>query len=94
MGLFPNQVLRMVQPGLESEVLHCSTLWTCVGCNTCSIKCPLAIDIPAVRDALRQLAIQKGADIAEPDVPAFYQEVLRSTEKHGRTHKLQIMLKF
>ena len=94
MDLFPNQVLRMVQLGLENEVLRCSTLWTCVGCNTCSIQCPMAIDIPAVMDTLRQLAIQKGVDIAEPDVLAFHQEVLRSIEKHGRAHKLEIMLKF
>ena len=94
MDLFPNRVLRLVQMGLEDEALRTSTIWACVGCNTCSIQCPMAIDIPAVMDHLRQIAVEKGIDIAEPDVLAFHREVLRSVEKYGRTHKLEIMLRF
>ena len=84
MDLLPNRVLRLVQLGLEDEALCCATIWACVACNTCSIQCPMAIDIPAMMDALRQMALKKGAPIAEPDVLAFHQEVLRSVEKYGR----------
>jgi heterodisulfide reductase subunit C len=94
MDLLPNRVLRMVQLGLEDKALQCSTIWACVGCNTCSIQCPMAIDIPAVMDTLRQMALEEGPTIAEPDVLAFHREVLRSVEKYGRTHKLEIMLRF
>ena len=94
MDLLPNRVLRLVQLGLDGEAIRCATIWACVGCNTCSIQCPMAIDIPAMMDALRQMAIEKGAEIAEPDVLAFHREVLRSVEKYGRTHKLEIMLRF
>ena len=54
----------------------------------------MAIDIPAMMDALRQLSIEKGYKIAEPDVLAFHQEVLKSIKKYGRTHKIEIMLRF
>jgi len=94
MDLLPNRVLRLVQLNMEEAALQCSTIWTCVACNTCSMQCPMAIDIPAIMDALRQISIEQGVKIAEPDVLAFHREVLNSIEKYGRTHKVEIMLRF
>jgi len=90
----PNRVIRLVQLGLKKEALESSGIWICVGCNTCSIQCPNAIDIPAVNDALREIAIEEGVTIAEPDILNFHQEVLHSIERYGRTHKFEIMLRY
>ena len=54
----------------------------------------MAIDIPAVMDVLRQLALEEGVYVPEPAILQFHKEVLRSIEKHGRTHKLEIMLHY
>lgn len=94
MDLLPNHVLRLVQLNMEEKALQCATIWTCVACNTCSMQCPMAIDIPAMMDALRQISIEQDVKIAEPDVLAFHREVLNSIEKYGRTHKVEIMLRF
>ena len=90
----PNRVIRLAQLGLKKEALESSGIWICVGCNTCSVQCPQAIDIPAVNDALRQMAIEEGAKIAEPNILHFHQEVLNSIERYGRTHKFEIMLRY
>lgn len=90
----PNGVIRMIQLGLRKEVLECPTPWICVGCYTCTVQCPMAIDIPGVMDAVRQLAVAENADIAEPDVFNFHKEVIRSVERYGRTHKLGIMMRY
>jgi heterodisulfide reductase subunit C len=90
----PNAVIRLLQFGMFDEALSCSTIWVCVGCNTCATECPMAIDIPAMMDQLRQAAMQNGVEIAEPDVLRFHQTVLDSVERYGRTHKLEIMLRF
>jgi heterodisulfide reductase subunit C len=92
--LAPNAVIRLVQLGLIDEALASRTIWTCVACNTCSMECPMAIDIPAVMDDLRHLAIARGIQPAEPDVAAFHQAVLDSIGRHGRTHKLEIMMHY
>jgi heterodisulfide reductase subunit C len=94
MDYAPNAVIRLVQLGLEEEALKCSTIWICVGCNTCSSYCPMAIDIPAVMDGLRHKALEKGIKIAEPDVLNFHTEVLNTVKKYGRTHKLEIMMRY
>jgi heterodisulfide reductase subunit C len=90
----PNHVIRLIQLGLRKEALESSGIWICVGCNTCSIQCPNAIDIAAVNDALREMAIEEKAAVAEPDILNFHREVLHSIQRYGRTHKLEIMLRY
>jgi heterodisulfide reductase subunit C len=90
----PNRVIRLAQLGLRKEALESSGIWICVGCNTCSIQCPNGIDIPAVNDALREMAIEEGVTVAEPGILNFHKEVLHSIERYGRTHKFEIMLRY
>lgn len=90
----PNQVIRFAQLGQQQQALESSGIWICVGCNTCSIQCPNAIDIPAVNDALRQMAMERKVVVAEPNILHFHQAVLQSIERYGRTHKLEVMLRY
>lgn len=94
MDIKPNQILRMIQLGLTQELMSCSTIWICVGCHTCTSFCPMSIDIPAVMDALRARALEKGVPPAEPNIVNFHQQVLDSIQRHGRTHKLGIMMRY
>jgi heterodisulfide reductase subunit C len=94
MDYMPNGAMRLVQLGLKQEALACNTIWVCVGCHTCSIQCPMAIDIPGVMDALREMALAEGVEIAESDILNFHREVLNSIERYGRTHKLEIMMRY
>lgn len=90
----PNQIFRLIQLGMERQALESSTIWVCVGCNTCSSVCPMAINIPAVMDVLRHRAIDQGVEIAEPDILHFHEEVLKTVKKYGRTHKLELMMRY
>ncbi len=90
----PNAIIRLLQFDEIDEALASSTIWVCVACNTCAMECPMAIDIPALMDRLRHLAIQRGGEVAEPDVLKFHQTVLDSISHYGRTHKLEIMMRF
>ena len=94
MDYHPNAVLRLIQLGMEKEALESSTIWVCVGCNSCCSSCPMAIDIPAVMDSLRHRAIKKEVKIPELDILNFHREVLKTVKKYGRTHKLEIMLRY
>ena len=94
MDYHPHAVFRLVQLGLRKEALESSTIWICVSCNTCSIQCPAAIDIPAIMDALRHMAVEEGVKIAQPGIVKFHEEVLGSIERYGRTHKLEIMMRY
>jgi heterodisulfide reductase subunit C len=90
----PNGVIRLVQFGLRHLALECSTIWICVGCHTCSVQCPMNIDIAGIMAVLRRLALEEGAMVPESDILDFHREVLHSIKRYGRAHKLGIMLRY
>jgi hypothetical protein len=53
----------------------------------------MAIDIVRVMDVLRRMAVEEGT-VADPAILGFHREVLGSIRRHGRTHKLEIMLRY
>lgn len=94
MDLGPHGVMRRLQFGLRRELLESNTIWLCVGCHTCSAVCPMNIDVSRVMDALRRMCLEEGLVVAEPGVLDFHREVMDSIKRHGRTHKLEIMLRY
>ena len=48
----------------------------------------------AVMDALREMAIESGVQVGEPDILRFHNEMLKSVHRHGRSHKLEIMMRY
>ena len=94
MDLLPNQVIRLIQMGRGEDALRCNTIWLCVGCHTCSSQCPNSIDVAAVMDTLRQLAIRDGIAAPEMDIFRFHKYIYGSIERHGRLNKLAAMVQF
>jgi heterodisulfide reductase subunit C len=90
----PNRIIRLVQYGMRRQALESHTIWICVGCHTCSVQCPMGIDIAAIMATLRRLALEEGAMIAETNILDFHREVLQSIKLYGRAHKLGIMLRY
>jgi heterodisulfide reductase subunit C len=90
----PNSVIRLIQLGYLEEALACRTIWVCVSCNTCAMQCPMAIDIPGFMDGMRELALANKVEVAEPDILKFHQAVLENIQAYGRTHKLDLMLRY
>jgi len=93
MDYMPNGIIRLVQLGLKKEALTCSSIWVCVSCNTCSVQCPMGIDISSITDAVCQIAIAEKAEVGEPAILQFHKDVLKTIKRYGRTHKLEIMLR-
>src|SRR5574340_652808 len=65
MDFLPSQIMRLVHLGAEAETLGSQAIWLCASCETCTARCPMQIDIAAVMDALRMIAVERR--IALPD---------------------------
>ena len=71
MDLLPNQVIRLVQLGLEEDIAKSKAIWLCASCVTCSVRCPRGVDLARVMEALRLLTLRKNIDYVElAKVPA------------------------
>jgi len=67
MDYLPNVVIRLAMLGQQEELLKCKTIWVCASCQQCTVRCPKGIDIQAVMDALKQIAMDAGVDHFGPD---------------------------
>jgi len=65
MDLLPNQIIRLVQLGLEEDIANSKTIWFCASCLTCTARCPKGVDICRVMEALRVITLRKNVDFVE-----------------------------
>lgn len=45
-------------------------------------------------DALREMALEEGVVVGEPDIWAFHREFLKQVDKRGRVYELEFMARF
>jgi len=62
MDLLPNQIIRLVQLGLEEDIANSKTIWLCASCLTCALRCPRGVDLGKIMEALRLLTLRKNID--------------------------------
>jgi len=86
--------MRMVQLGLEDELLRSKTIWICASCQTCTTRCPNDIDIAHVMDALRQLNRAGGIPAGEKNVVKFHDAFLKSIRRFGRVYEAGMVAKY
>ncbi len=81
MAFPPRKLILQAASGHLDEVLENPSLWMCVGCYTCSHRCPRGIELTdGLWPALRDRALQAGF---QP--PAELQETFQNLFKYGNT---------
>ncbi len=92
MDYLPNQIMRMVQLGMEKQVLSSRTIWLCASCLTCTVRCPREIDIAEIMDYLRRRAYKKQIiPHGEAEIPLFNKIFLRNIELFGRLYEMGLI---
>ena len=86
-----NQIMRGVQLGLKDQVLNSRSLWMCLSCSTCSLRCPNDIDVAAVMETLRHMARKEGR-VTVPRVEKFWFSFLDTVLRFGRTYEIGTMV--
>jgi heterodisulfide reductase subunit C len=91
MDLLSSQVMRLVQLGMADEALSSRAIWLCASCEACTTRCPMSIDVAAVMDSLRIMAIDRQATLADRHVEQFNRSFLGSVRRHGRVYEVGMM---
>ncbi len=92
MNVVSSQIMRLVHLGAEREVLTSNAIWLCASCEACTTRCPMEIDVAAVMDTLRMMAVERGAELAMAQGRQFNQAFLDSVRRHGRAFELETLL--
>ena len=62
MDLLSSQIMRLIHLGAERETLMSRAIRMCASCEACTTRCPMEIDIAAVMDTLRMIAVERGLE--------------------------------
>ncbi len=90
----PRRVIALVRAGMRDEVLSSSSVWHCLSCYMCTVRCPRGIKPTELVHALESLASQHGFRIKETGTPAMYRSFVGSIENNGRVHEFGMMFKY
>ena len=90
----PTRIMRLVQAGYLEDALKSDSLWYCVGCMTCTSRCPQNMEIAATMDELRSISIENNfvsESKAKKLVAAFHTSFLNNIKKRGRLEELSLI---
>lgn len=85
-----SQVMRALQLGLKEEILASNSIWFCLSCSMCSLRCPNMIDVAAVMETLRHMALEEGR-VTVPRMEKFWLSFLDTVRAFGRTYEIGTM---
>lgn len=94
MDYSPRKVIAMVRADMRDEVLSSSSMWHCLSCYLCTVRCPKDIKPTEIFHALECIAIREGFKVKETNTPAMYRSFTDSIKANGRVHELGFMFKY
>ena len=98
MDITPSQIMRLVQIGdeaAEARPLRSTAIWSCIGCLTCTQRCPKEFDPAAVIDALREMSYDRGmVSRDQKKVLAFHKSFLKTVETTGRMSEIPLVARY
>lgn len=90
----PRKIIAMIRAGMRDEVLSSSSMWHCLSCYMCTVRCPRDVKPTELAHALESLSTRQGFNIKETRTPLMYRSFVSSIRDNGRVHELGMMLRF
>jgi heterodisulfide reductase subunit C len=90
----PRKIIALIRAGMRDEVLSSSSMWHCVSCYMCTVRCPRGVKPTEIAHALESLAYQKGFRVKGTYTPAMYRSFVSSIKGNGRVHEFGMMLRY
>jgi len=94
MDIRPNNIIRMIQMGMKDQILRSHAIWLCVSCETCGTRCPNKIDIGALMDTLREMAVEEKVPAAEKNIHLLHEAFIESIRRGGRVHEATMLMEY
>jgi len=90
----PRKVIAMVRAGMKEEVLRSNSMWYCLSCYLCSVRCPQDIHIADMMYVLKQLAIEEGYVMRRGHTSNLAKSIVESVNKYGRVFEMEMVLRY
>ena len=92
----PRQIIGFVNRGLNEEALTANTIWLCVSCSRCEVRCPRDLDTNKVLKLLREIALleRPGSNPISKKAIRMHELFEGQVRNNGRITEMPLALKF
>ncbi len=90
----PRKIIALIRAGMRDEVLSSSSMWHCLSCYMCTVRCPRDVKPTELAHALESLATQHRFGVRETRTPAMYRGFVSSIKSNGRVHELGMIFRY
>ena len=90
----PRQLFELAREGDMEDVLKANTMWLCVSCYNCTVKCPRDIAITDHMYTLKKIALQEGIQAPSAKLPALYKSFMGPVERYGKITDISVMNRY
>jgi len=90
----PRKTIAMIRAGMRDEVLSSSSMWHCLSCYMCTVRCPRGVKPAELAHALECLSNEQSFRVKGTTTPAMYRSFVSSIKGNGRVHEFGVMLRY
>lgn len=90
----PRELFALIRDGDIITALRSNTLWYCVSCYYCIVRCPQEIPVTDLIYSLKQMAVQRGLSPGYHKLPDMYHSFTQVVARYGRIHEPLLMARY
>ena len=94
MDYTPRQLIAMARAGMREEVLSSNSMWICLSCYLCTVRCPRGINSTELMHALEFLASRSGMSTRRVRTPKLYKTFTEVVYSRGIVPEIVLMAAF
>jgi len=89
----PREIVAALRAGMLDRVLNSNTVWMCVSCYSCAVRCPAGIPFTDVMYELKRLGGQKGLS-KDTNAAIVAQAFVETVDHLGRNAETKLLKKY
>ena len=86
----PQELFMMIRAGKRDEVLNSQSMWMCVSCYNCYVRCPRKLPITHIMHGIAEYAYRIGRAPKNQPTLHLSQTFWNNATKHGRVNEVQL----
>ncbi len=91
MDYTPREMIAMIRAGMKDQVLSSNTMWYCMSCYLCSVRCPRGVKITDMMYTLKNLAVQHKSAKPGNRPLAMARSFVDILNQFGRVHEASML---
>lgn len=89
----PREIIAALRAGMLDRVLTSNTVWLCVSCYSCTVRCPAGIPFTDVMYELKRLEAEKGLG-KDTSAAKMAKAFVETVDQHGRNVETKLLRKY